>query len=104
MEKYKLCLTLNRNFAGFIGQPTGAFIDEVEVCVGDEVKVGESDHTNPHEGIVFISRANFGVHGSASTPITELNLLEILHSHKDLTDESIYNIGHGSFSVAKFKY
>lgn len=79
-----LVLTRHSDFYGFIGQGTGKFVDGVEVCVGDIVRVeGSNDHSSS-ENVVGLFTNKYSVLGYGIDPISKLNISKIVRSHKEL--------------------
>lgn len=94
-----LVLTRNGDFYGFIGQGTGKFVDGVEVCVGDIVRVeaGENHHSN--ENVVGLFTNKYSVMGYACDPISNLEISKIVLSHKEL---KMYDSVLNYFKVVSF--
>lgn len=96
----KLVLMQSDKYMGVIGEKTGTYVNGIEICVGDKVKIGKGSNNNPCENIVGIFGNKYSVMGLGSTPLSKLNVLEITKSHEKLTINSApYN---GYFKVKEF--
>ncbi len=87
-------------FAGIIGTESSVNIEGVPVCVGDVVRVGKGSNNNECVGIVGIFTNKISVMGLGSTPISKLNVIEIVQSYKNLEVGSI--IHQGYYEVREF--
>jgi hypothetical protein len=91
----------NSEFAGIIGTETYKQVNGVPVCIGDVVKVSKGSYYNECEGVVGIFTDTISVMGLGSIPISELNIVEITKSHKDLHLHSTLQDGY--YQVRVFK-
>lgn len=80
-----------RDFAGIVGTKTTTVVNGVTVCIGDVVKVAEGSNNDECEGVVGIITDKISVMGLGATPISELEVVEIIHSHKNLEVGSSVN-------------
>lgn len=87
--------------AGIIGTETCKQVNGVPVCIGDVVKVSEGSFYNECEGVVGIFTDKISVMGLGSIPISELNIVEIVASHKELVLHSTLQDGY--YQVRDFK-
>lgn len=97
-------LVLVRNshdFAGIIGTETNKKVDGNTVCIGDIVRVAEGSNNRECVNIVGVFTDKISVMGLGSVPISKLNIVEIVHSHKDLEIGSKMNQGY--YSVREFQ-
>ncbi|WP_374723680.1 hypothetical protein [Calidifontibacillus erzurumensis] len=89
------------NFCGFIGMKTGVKVGEIELCVGDIVRVPASRYRAEWINIVGIFGSVLTVNGIGA-PISELNIVEIVKSHKKLKKGDEF-FSHGVFTVSELK-
>lgn len=80
-----MALVLNNQFYGIVGERTDKTINGTQVCIGDIVKVAAGDNNNECIGIVGVFTDKISVMGLGSTPISKLNIVEIVKSHKELS-------------------
>lgn len=90
----------NYDFAGIIGTETNKEVGGVTVCIGDIVRVAEGSNNNECVGVVGIFTDKISVMGLGGTPISKLNVVEILQSHNDLEVGS--EIHQGYYKVREF--
>ena len=70
------------------------------ICVGDILHIGEGSNNNECTNVVAVFENNMGVMGLGSTPLSKLNILSIVQSHKELkSGDELYN---GYFKVKEF--
>lgn len=81
-----LALVGRDHFHGIIGTETGTIVNDVEVCVGDVVRVAKGSNNSECTNVVGIFTDKFAVMGLAADPISHYNILEIVHSHEELTE------------------
>lgn len=100
-----LALIRNHNeFSGIIGMETNTEVDGVMVRVGDIVRVAEGSNNNECINIVGVFRNKISVMGLGSTPISELNVVEIIQSHEELqVGSKLDNKYNGDFRILEFK-
>lgn len=90
----------NSEFAGIIGTESGVMIEGITVCVGDIVRVGEGSNNNECKGVVGVFTDKISVMGLGGTPISKLNVIEILESHTKLEVGSTMHQGY--YDVREF--
>ena len=102
MKKEETLVLLNsgKNFMGFVGQETPAVVNGTIVCVGDVVEVAEGVYHNACKGVVAVFGNKVAVMGLATTPVSELPIISIIKSHKELTAGSHIESG---FEVERLK-
>lgn len=88
------------DFAGIIGTKTNVEINGEIVCVGDVVRVGEGSNNNECVGVVGVFTDKISVMGLGGTPISKLNVVEVLQSHKILKGGSTLHQGY--YEVRRF--
>lgn len=96
-----LAVVRQGDFHGIVGTPTGTVVNGVEVCVGDIVKVAKGRNNSECTNLVAIFGNKIGVMGIASNPISQYDVVEIVQSHKELTEGSKINDGY--FKVKEFQ-
>lgn len=84
----------DREFAGIIGQGTKKEVNGVTVCIGDAVRVAPGDNHNECIGVVCIFTDKISVMGLGSDPISTLDIIDIVASHKELTAGSTLDGGY----------
>lgn len=83
--KDKLVLIRNRHCYGIVGTPTGVFLGNTELCIGDVVKFEACDVYNEGIGIIAMFGNVIGIQGIASTPLSIVETItSIVKSHKVL--------------------
>ncbi len=94
-----LVITRNQDFHGLVGMESNVEFNGVKICVGDIVHVGEGSNNNECTNVVAVFGNNMGVMGLGATPLSKLNIISIVQSHKVLKEgDSLYN---GYFDVEK---
>lgn len=95
-----LAITRSQDFHGIVGMESSVEFNGVKICVGDIVHVGEGSNINECTNIVVIFGNKIAVMGLGATPLSQLNIISIVQSHKVLkAGDRLHN---GYFDVEKF--
>ena len=90
----KLVLIRDRQFGGFVGEPTGAFTaNGKEVCVGDTIAVDANPgRHSAFEGVVAVFGDHYGVMGLADSPLGSLPIMSIVRPWEELKAKDLVGV------------